>query len=658
MQLPDHTLLQILSQSSDATTIYGTAELHIHFVNKAMLDLWGKNGDVTGKILEEVLPELEGQPFAAILKEVWNSGKTYAAKDTPANLIKNGKLVRSYFDFEYRPIFDSGNQVIAILHTAKDVSDRHQAMIKVEENHQRELDLIQKLTVSNDDFRAANQKLQDSNDSINILNLRLQESETDFKRLVEQAPVAILVFRGENLVIDIANHAMLEILDKDATIIGLPILEAMPELRGEPAVDLLFDVYHTGRVEEGMEVPVRMKRDGVMETRFFNFSYRPLYDHGKIVGVMDVAVEVTAQVEAQQTLRASEQRLQGILDTMAEGVVIVDKSGMPTYANETARKIMGVTEKHFAERHFNDERWQNERIDGTPMPMEEHPVQIVLKEGRPVYDHEIASAMASGEKKYLSVNAAPLYGEGQQVIGGIATFTDVTQRRLLMQQKDDFISVASHELKTPITSLKASIQLLDRMKHDVRPEMLIRLIEQSNRSLNKLSELVASLLNTNRISQGRFPLNQTSFVIGNMLAECCQQVRPTTGQHIELNGALETEIFADEQLLEQVVVNFLNNAIKYAPNGKKITVNAAKAADHLKISVNDEGPGVDEGKLPHIFERYYRADHGGLQFSGLGLGLFIAAEIIAKHDGRIGVESLAGQGASFWFTIPLDSSLS
>ncbi|MDQ7949462.1 MAG: PAS domain-containing protein [Pedobacter sp.] len=656
MLLADHQLLQILSQSNLATAVYGSDELHIHFANRAMLALWRKQPNIIGSTLEEAMPELVGQPFGDILRKVWKTGQAYRDTDTPADLMKDGRLVRAYYDFEFRPILDSEGQTIAIIHEATDVTARLQAQANITETHNREQELISKLTQSNDDFKITNQKLQDSNDNINILNLRLQESETDFKRLVEQAPVAILVFRGENLVIDIANAAMLEILDKDPDIIGRPILDSMPELRGEPAVDLLFDVYHSGRVEEGIEVPVRIRKGNVLETRYFNFSYRPLMDHGKIVGVMDVAVEVTAQVLARQELRANEQRLQGILDTMAEGLIIVNMDGMPNYANLTALRILGLSDEEFNARFYNDLKWKNERLDGTLLPDKEHPIYTVLHEARSVYDYELATHQTNGDRKYLSINAAPLLDAEGKLIGAIATFTDVTHRRLLMQQKDDFISVASHELKTPITSLKAAIQLLDRMKHNIHPEMLLKLIDQSNRSLNKLSELVSSLLNTNRIAEGRFPINKQQFKIGDMLAECREQVASATSQEIQLSGDLDLEILGDRQLLEQVVINLLNNAIKYAHNSPTIQIRAEKLPDAVKVAVSDTGPGIDPEKIPHIFERYYRADREGMNFSGLGLGLFISAEIISRHNGEIGVDSIVDQGTTFWFKIPVFSS--
>jgi PAS domain S-box-containing protein len=352
-------------------------------------------------------------------------------------------------------------------------------------------------------------------------------------------------------------------------------------------------------------------------------------------------------------LRSNQQRLQGILDTMAEGVVIVNTEARPTYANPMAQRIMGLDEEQFKDRNYNDGKWKNERLDGSLLPIEDHPMYVVLHTGLAVYDQEIAVRRPGHELLYISVNAAPLIDDQEQVTGAIVTFMDVTNRRLVMQQKDDFISVASHELRTPVTTLKAAIQLLDRMQGNIKPETLAKLIDQANRSLNKLSDLVNSLLNSNRISQGRFPVHKTNFSITHLINDCCQHVRTAGNHDVILKGEPELQVSADEQLLDQVIVNIVNNAVKYAPGSEQIIIDVQKTGNFAKVSITDFGPGIPHDKAKHIFERYYQVERDGKQFSGLGLGLYICAEIIRKHGGEIGVNSEPGKGSTFWFTLPL-----
>jgi len=241
----------------------------------------------------------------------------------------------------------------------------------------------------------------------------------------------------------------------------------------------------------------------------------------------------------------------------------------------------------------------------------------------------------------------------------VGTSVDITVQKILdqatkelLKKKDDFMSIASHELKTPITTLKAALQLLDRMK-DNPNQMFTKLIEQANKSMERVTTLLENLLNTNKLNEGQLHLNKTSFTIAQMVADCCQHIRIAGSYEIITEGDKELQIYADAGRIDQVVINFVNNAIKYAPDCKQIYVSIEKIGQFAKVSVRDNGPGIPPEKLPYLFDRYYRADSSGMQYSGLGLGLYISAEIIKRHNGHIGVDSEMGKGSTFWFTLPL-----
>jgi|EP01118_Nematostelium_gracile_P016864 PAS domain S-box-containing protein len=355
-----------------------------------------------------------------------------------------------------------------------------------------------------------------------------------------------------------------------------------------------------------------------------------------------------------EKLASSEQHFQNILNTMAEGVGIIDAAGKMTYANAMAQRILGLTHSEIKDRTFDDPRWQNLKIDGSALPDEEHPMAIMMRTRQPVFDYEIGVQPPDRERFYISINAAPIIDpETDMLVGGIGTFMDVTNRRRVLQQKDEFINVASHELKTPVTSLKASIQILQRMKDNPNPVIFDKMLSQAGKSLDKLNRLIVDLLDSNRISEGQLQLRKVRFNIGELVRDCCQHVRTAGTFDIVLEGDYDTIVEADEQQIDQVLVNFINNAMKYAPDSLEIKVVCERSAAALKVSVVDSGPGIPEKQIPHLFDRYYRADYSGFRFSGLGLGLYICAEIIKKHGGTIGVDSELGTGSAFWFTLPL-----
>ncbi len=257
-----------------------------------------------------------------------------------------------------------------------------------------------------------------------------------------------------------------------------------------------------------------------------------------------------------------------------------------------------------------------------------------------------------GVYRWHLIRLMPFKNEESETPLWVGTATDIDDLKLLQQQKDDFIDIASHELKTPVTSLKASMQLLDKIKDNPSPEMLHNLIGLANKSLDKVTILIDDLLNASKVNEGQLHLNQTLFNLAQVINDCCYFIRTEGVYTIITEGDMELQVYADPERINQVVINFVNNAIKYAPESKEIRINIKKVNDLVKVSVTDEGPGITADRVPHLFDRYYRVDSTGLKYSGLGLGLYISAEIIKKHNGEIGVYSDQGKGSTFWFTLP------
>ncbi len=369
----------------------------------------------------------------------------------------------------------------------------------------------------------------------------------------------------------------------------------------------------------------------------------------------ELEITITKKTRAEDDLRANQERLTRILETMAEGVVIVDVKGMLTYANPLARKILCTDINEMSTSIYGTEKWQNLDVDGRPLASKDHPIAIMMAKGKEVYDHEIAIQPVNFERFYISVNAAPIRDQNGTLIGGVGTFMDVTNRRKISQQKDEFISVASHELKTPLTSLKASMQILTRlMQTNKTSDKIPEFVEKANKNLTKILYLTEDLMNVSKIQHGQLPLNKTTFNLTKLISDCCTHVKADDSYDFIMEGEKNVQICADFQRIDQVVVNLVNNAIKYAPESKIIKLDITRQNGSAKVSVQDFGIGISPEKLPHLFDRYYRVDPSGIQFSGLGLGLYISSEIIDRHGGKIGVNSVEGKGSTFWFTLPVE----
>jgi chemotaxis family two-component system sensor kinase Cph1 len=223
----------------------------------------------------------------------------------------------------------------------------------------------------------------------------------------------------------------------------------------------------------------------------------------------------------------------------------------------------------------------------------------------------------------------------------------------LMQKKDEFMSIASHELKTPITSTKASLQLVQRMvakNADLQP--VAPFIDKATSQVNKLTGLINDLLDVTKIQAGKLELAKSNFVLYELIRECVEQCIVEDSHHkVLIEGDSTLNVFADRNRIDQVLCNLITNAIKYSPNGDTIAISAESLdSGKVKVKVTDKGIGIPQDKVDEVFNRFFRVEHTSQKFSGLGLGLFISSEIIKQHEGQIGVTSTLGVGSTFWFT--------
>ena len=231
---------------------------------------------------------------------------------------------------------------------------------------------------------------------------------------------------------------------------------------------------------------------------------------------------------------------------------------------------------------------------------------------------------------------------------------EIEFRKEAERKKDEFISIASHELKTPMTSIKGYIQLLERSldKEDLETTR-VRLHKVQNQ-VEKLNLLVADLLDISKIESGKLKFNKKYFSFDKILdhiIEVMQQANPEV--KFLKKGKITTEIFGDEMRIEQVIINFITNAIKYAPDSDEVHFTSELRGDEIYFSVKDFGIGMAKEHQQQIFDKFYRVEETSERFQGLGIGLYICQEIIERHEGKIGVNSEPDEGSEFYFTIPV-----
>ena len=238
-----------------------------------------------------------------------------------------------------------------------------------------------------------------------------------------------------------------------------------------------------------------------------------------------------------------------------------------------------------------------------------------------------------------------------------ALLDEIEFRKQAERKKDEFISIASHELKTPLTSVKGYVQLLERSidKGDV-PTLKKHLLK-AQIQLEKLNELITDLLDISKIESGKLKFNKQPFMMDSLLDSVTDIIHQSNPEFkIIKTGTAKREICGDEMRIEQVIINFLTNAIKYSPGTSEIHIKVEERGEHIYVGVKDFGIGINADQQKNVFEKFYRVEETAIHFQGLGIGLYISAEIIRRHNGEVGVQSIPGEGSEFYFSIPLQST--
>jgi len=252
--------------------------------------------------------------------------------------------------------------------------------------------------------------------------------------------------------------------------------------------------------------------------------------------------------------------------------------------------------------------------------------------------------------------AEPLADEGKDEIATlIQVFNKLMQQiKENLQKKDEFIGIASHELKTPLTTIKGYIEMLNMMEQEPTKKQFV---EKAMMNVNKLERLIRDLLDVSKIQSGQLQLEMKEFNMHDLLRETVNAVQMVSAPRIILEDKLQNEIvYGDRQRIEQVLLNLLSNAIKYSPGENKVIIDSEKTDKELLIKIRDFGIGITKEEQTNIFERFYRSKNTSVHISGFGLGLYICRDIITRHYGKIWVET-ADRGSIFIFSLPLKHSL-
>ncbi len=368
---------------------------------------------------------------------------------------------------------------------------------------------------------------------------------------------------------------------------------------------------------------------------------------GTAMGLIGISKDITARKEAQECLRQSEKRFRALVENMDGGITLTDANGIMTYVSPSTTRMEGfLPEELMGHRVFTRMVYPADQEATASLWTR------VIEEPGKSHTLEYRSKRKDGSLLWIEVVGLNLLHEpGIEAI--VWNYRDVTERKELEQRKDHFISMASHELRTPLTVLSVYTQLLhERFMEEGQPDAVLYL-SKMNDQITKLTKLVVDLLDISKMQAGHIEMAREAVDMDALAREVVESLQPTTGHHLLIEGEARGTITGDRERLGQVLMILLNNAIKYSPQADTVAVKIARVGNMLTVAVQDCGIGVGIEHQGRLFERFYRAlSKKDKTYPGLGIGLYIAHEIIQRHGGKMWVESNEGSGSTFFFSLP------
>ncbi len=374
---------------------------------------------------------------------------------------------------------------------------------------------------------------------------------------------------------------------------------------------------------------------------FYDDYHNPV----KLVGTIR---DITEEINYQQNLRERELKFRLLADSMPQFIWTADADGNLNYFNQSVFDYSGLSSDDLLQSGWS------QIVHPDDLPNNLKLWQESISSGNNfIFEHRFARH--DGEYRWQLSRAIPQRDVNGIIKMWVGTSTDIHDLREQDQQKDYFIKMASHELKTPITSIKGYVQLLQSMYKDNENTFLTGSLDKLGNQINKLTNLIGELLDLSKIKSGHLELQKQEFCMNQLIEDVITEIKYINPDHkITFSRFNSAGVFADKIRIAQVLTNFLTNAIKYAPDSLEIWIESNVNDNHVFVSVEDRGIGISKADHKKIFERFYRVEGKNEKtFPGFGIGLFIAAEIIQRHGGTIGVRNAIPKGSIFYFSLPI-----
>ena len=586
----------------------------------------------------EALPELVGTPLQQTLLNVYHTGKPYVISELLIPVAdKEGGLTKDrYFSFNYQARRDENNEVDGIMVFVFEVT----ALIESQQDH---LAMNEELATMNEELTTSNEALVAMQQALLDTNTELSENESRLQMAIETSHLGTWDYLIQEDKLFLSGEAR--------AIFGLPgsatvTFAALTALVYQDDSAAFWNAVHRALNNNGSyELTCRIVRanDGVQRWVRVRGNVQ-INSAGEGTRNMATLLDVTESKIAEE----KNARLAAIIASSDDAIISKTFESVITSWNDAAGRIFGYS--------------AGEMIGETIYKLipadrqEEEPMILArLRSGERVEHFETKRQTKDGRLIDVSVTISPVKdGEGN-IIGLSKIARDITEKKQDETRKSDFIGMVSHELKTPLTSLNAIIQVANYKMHASGDPFLSGAMAKASVQVKRMTAMINGFLNISRLESGKMLIEKEDFELDQLINEIIDETRLIVTSHtVEFTVCDPVTVHADRDKISSVISNLLNNAVKYSPRGKLIVVNCTVSADNVQVSVCDEGMGIKPHDLERIFDRYYRVETDHTRhISGFGIGLYLSAEIVHRHGGSIWAESESGKGSTFYFSLPL-----
>lgn len=471
-----------------------------------------------------------------------------------------------------------------------------------------------------------------------IATVALENSEAKFKRLFDANIIGVFISDFDGKYLD-ANDALLDMIGYSRE--DLTKGKIHRDILTPPEYQEVSNLAMQELLAKGSSAPHEkeyIRKDG--ERINVLLAVAQIADSPICIGYI---LDITHMKKIEE----GQARLAAIVESSDDAIISKSLKGIIRSWNHSAEKLFGYTEEEAIGKHIGF-------IIPKELVSEEEKIIKNIRLGKPTHHFETVRLRKDGKKIMVSLSVSPVKNSKGVVIGASKIARDISKQKELERQKDEFLGIASHELKTPVTSIKSFAQVLRLRFSREGNQKAADLLGKLDTQVDKLTNLIGDLLDVTKIESGKMLFNEDVFPFDELVDEVVEELQRITEKHVLIQkGKTNKKVKGDRERIGQVLTNFITNAIKYSPTTQEIIIQSSIDEKNVKVSVQDFGVGIAKEKQEQVFERFFRVSGPGKDtYPGLGLGLYISSEIIKRSGGKIWVESSKDNGSTFIFTLP------